>query len=465
MAVSRPFLLALLAAVLLGATVLASTGARQHAGEPTAAKHRTPATAATGSQPARPAASPVKSGRFRFRLAFFGLADRGGKVRERQAITATGAFQGRGATRVPRFDIDVQVRSDAGRLRTGAISLGSRGFLSKGDTAYALPPALWSRLSAARPQIAGYAARGARASGTGRPALLGFDSGPWLPGLHRSGSATVDGVDSVHLVSRVDAERMLRDIGGSGSRAGGVVPGLDPATAKRVARVVRNARADLYVGKRDGVLRRLRMRANLEDPGAKGARAGDFRHGRAEISFDLTAANRSQRIAAPKRVSKAPPSVLGRSTGIFASGALGVGVVAIDQPGLAGARRAGYRFDRAAPPRSAARARGGRMAAAGLPRRVTRALERRKVVVLFFFQPGASDDAATAGSVRGLRKRKSVAVFSDRIKDVGRYGPLVGGVGVSQAPSIVIIGRDRRARLLQGFVDAKTLAQEISDAR
>jgi hypothetical protein len=36
---------------------------------------------------------------------------------------------------------------------------------------------------------------------------------------------------------------------------------------------------------------------------------------------------------------------------------------------------------------------------------------------------------------------------------------------VAQAPAVVIVGKKRRARLIEGFVDAGTLRQHVVDAR
>ena len=100
-----------------------------------------------------------------------------------------------------------------------------------------------------------------------------------------------------------------------------------------------------------------------------------------------------------------------------------------------------------------------------LPRRVAAALARRQVVVLFFYQRGAADDGATARAVAGLRGSRGVAVFSDSVARVARYRRLVEGTGLAQAPAVVVIDRDRKAGLVEGFVDAETLAQVVADAR
>jgi hypothetical protein len=95
---------------------------------------------------------------------------------------------------------------------------------------------------------------------------------------------------------------------------------------------------------------------------------------------------------------------------------------------------------------------------------VSRAIGRGDVVVLAFFQRGA-DDRAAASAIASLPSEHGVAVFTDQVAHVSRYGSLIQGIGIDQAPAIVIVDHDRRARLIQGYVDAETLAQEVSDAR
>ncbi len=103
--------------------------------------------------------------------------------------------------------------------------------------------------------------------------------------------------------------------------------------------------------------------------------------------------------------------------------------------------------------------------AAAPPEDVRKALARKRTVVLFFYQRRAADDDATARSVSSLRGRSGVRVFSAPVSKLGDYQAVIGGAGVSQAPAIVILGRDRAARLIEGYVDAESLAQLVADAR
>lgn len=101
---------------------------------------------------------------------------------------------------------------------------------------------------------------------------------------------------------------------------------------------------------------------------------------------------------------------------------------------------------------------------AGLPPKVGKAFKARRTIVLFFRQPAADDDATAkaVGSVRGV---KGVSVFSAPLSRLADYRRVVTGLGVTQAPAVVIVGKDRKARLVEGYVDPTTLRQQVRDAK
>ena len=101
---------------------------------------------------------------------------------------------------------------------------------------------------------------------------------------------------------------------------------------------------------------------------------------------------------------------------------------------------------------------------AGVPPKVGKALVARRTVVLFFRQP-AADDVATAAAVGSVRGTEGVSVFTAPIRRLASYRGVVSGLGISQAPAVVIVDRNRRARLLEGFIDAGTLRQQVKDTR
>jgi hypothetical protein len=107
---------------------------------------------------------------------------------------------------------------------------------------------------------------------------------------------------------------------------------------------------------------------------------------------------------------------------------------------------------------------------AGLPRDVARALNAHKVVVLFFYDPAASDDQATKAAVRAARSAanpaaaRAVAVFQDVVARISDYRRVVGTLGISQSPAMVVVDRSRKAELLQGYLDSGTIRQTVRDA-
>jgi hypothetical protein len=94
-----------------------------------------------------------------------------------------------------------------------------------------------------------------------------------------------------------------------------------------------------------------------------------------------------------------------------------------------------------------------------------KALGRGDVVVFFFTQPGPADDTGTRQAVKSLAHTKGVSVFTVGLGDLSTYRPVLSGAGVSQVPAVVVVRAGKKARLLQGFVDAATLRQTVADAR
>lgn len=104
-------------------------------------------------------------------------------------------------------------------------------------------------------------------------------------------------------------------------------------------------------------------------------------------------------------------------------------------------------------------------AAAGLPASVAVALAQGKTVVLLLSDDKAADDRSTAEAVKSLKgKVPNVKIFSDRLSRLGSYRAIVGRVGVSQTPAVVIV-RGSKARVVEGYVDPETLRQQVIDAK
>ena len=110
---------------------------------------------------------------------------------------------------------------------------------------------------------------------------------------------------------------------------------------------------------------------------------------------------------------------------------------------------------------------------AKLPKSVAAALTARKILVLGVFgdgdtkwRPMADDDRYTRNALRKANRYDGdVLVKPVGISKLSTYGPLVNDLGVSQSPSIVVIDRELKARVLTGYVDRISINQAIADAR
>jgi hypothetical protein len=104
----------------------------------------------------------------------------------------------------------------------------------------------------------------------------------------------------------------------------------------------------------------------------------------------------------------------------------------------------------------------------GMPRDVAQALNANKVVVLFFYEPAASDDQATRAAVRAVRSAGGgagqVRLFQDVVARISDYRRVTGSLGISQSPAMVVIDRNRKAQLLQGYLDSGSIRQTVRDA-
>jgi hypothetical protein len=99
------------------------------------------------------------------------------------------------------------------------------------------------------------------------------------------------------------------------------------------------------------------------------------------------------------------------------------------------------------------------------PQKLQRALRDERKVVLLFVNARGLDDKIVEGSLRAVRRDTKALTLTDSVLNVDRYGSLVENLGVTQTPSIVLIDRNGKARLVEGYVDTESLVQVVADAR
>ncbi len=103
-----------------------------------------------------------------------------------------------------------------------------------------------------------------------------------------------------------------------------------------------------------------------------------------------------------------------------------------------------------------------RPVAAGRPevRAVLRDIERRKTVVMLFAGRGADDRTVRRAVARADRHDGAVTVHVAPIRRLAAYDPVVRGLPVQHAPTVLVIARDKTAQAISGL----TVTREIDEA-
>jgi len=402
MAISRPFLLAVLGALLLGVTVLAVQNART-----TSDNDATPAVIQTQAAPAPADSSATSTPADTLRAAFdlsdvhrarfqanLYLAD---KTTAR--ISLAGAFDTTGDSAMPRFRVRAEFRAAGAKAAGGFVSLGDRAYFVKGDTGWRMPALLWG------PMVQNVS-------------KIGFHPQTWARDVKSKGTERIAGVETEHLVARVDAKAVLNDLASS---AGGSV------NERAIRRNVKRAELDVWVAKDDHRMRQFELQL-------LGSRKRGLR-----LEARLLDVNEPQRIVAPAHVrSGAPAGAFGGLAQLFANGV--AGATGADTSSL-------------------------KALTSPNPGRAARAIRKHQKVVILFGNARGLDDRAMIPVIRSVDRRTKALVLTDDIAAVDRYGTLPEDLAVSQTPSVVIVDRRGHARLIEGYVDSNTLTQAVADAR
>ena len=246
-------------------------------------------------------------------------------------VQASGPYrQTRG--KLPSFDIDLRVGTGGGGqvVSTGRLSTGDRAFVKFEDTFYELPR---STVEQANRSLR----RDRRQRGVLRQ--IGMNARSWVQNAKIEGHDKVAGVETTHVSGALDVRRLLQDlnrfVGRSGTALGaaaGQVPRpLTRSQLDKIAQVVKDPSFDVYVGKRDDIIRRVSARLNLEVPREDRARVGGLTGGSVVFSLEFSRVNGNQRIVAPAKAR--PLSDLTKSLGV---GALNGGLGALDGTGTGG---------------------------------------------------------------------------------------------------------------------------------
>jgi hypothetical protein len=93
-------------------------------------------------------------------------------------------------------------------------------------------------------------------------------------------------------------------------------------------------------------------------------------------------------------------------------------------------------------------------------------LAKGKTLVILFYGKSADDVSARKAVHRtALADPKHVVSAYVPISQVGHYSAITTDVDITTFPTVLVIGTDRKATPLTGFIDAGTVKQAVGDAR
>ena len=183
-----------------------------------------------------------------FRLDPEGLLAVGGPVK----FTLRGPF--RAARGEPtRFNIDVVATLAERSYDAGVLSTGRRTLVRLDDGTYRVGDAIVDRLRRSAK---------ARQDTPGLP-VTGFEPLRWISAARKKGNERVAGVDTIRIGGKLNVERLLGDLDGLLTKAGGSAARstlLAPKLRGQIAGAVESSSIDVWTGAADKRLRQLAVR-------------------------------------------------------------------------------------------------------------------------------------------------------------------------------------------------------------
>jgi hypothetical protein len=231
---------------------------------------------------------------------------------------------------LPSADIELRIGSGGGgqTITSGVLTTGDRAFLKFQDVYYEQPP---EQVRETNRMIRRNSRRNGDSLGE-----LGLDPRSWLVEATDEGDADVAGVETSHVSGTLDVDTLMRDLNDFVSRsasalgAGEAPPQLTAEDIRELSAAVKDPTFDVYVGKKDHLIRRISGRVEFEIPEANREDLGGLRGGTITFSVELRDVNGDQEIEAPAR--SRPLSRLTDSLGGGALEGLGTGGGAPEEP-------------------------------------------------------------------------------------------------------------------------------------
>jgi hypothetical protein len=221
------------------------------------------------------------------------------------SIRLSGPFQSRGKGKVPLFDFTFDLSSAGQSFSAGAVSTGTKAFLTFGGNAYSLPDNLFASFEQSFAQAQSTAAKRPSRSTL---SALGIDPLRWLQNPSKAGTQDVGGSRTIHTRADVNIVQLLQDVskllsrfGQTGAAGTARIPRtITPLQQQEIQRSIKTASLDVYTGSDDKTLRRLTIDLVLSVPADLRTKASSLTSGNLSFDLQFSDLNHSQSVSAPR---------------------------------------------------------------------------------------------------------------------------------------------------------------------
>lgn len=216
-----------------------------------------------------------------------------------------GPFETRGEGKLPKLALDLAIEGAGASFQAGVVTTGEKGWLKLQGTTFVVDDATFRQFREGYEKSA--ADSGGKDSGMSFSAL-GIDPLRWLKDAEVAGSEEIGGAETDRITARVDVATFLEDVNTLLSKAGQLggqateqVPqSLTEQQRKDIESSIKSAAVEIWTGKDDRALRRLRLVIDIDVPEDVRPRAGGLSTGTLTFNLTINDLNEPQEIAEPE---------------------------------------------------------------------------------------------------------------------------------------------------------------------
>jgi hypothetical protein len=202
------------------------------------------------------------------------------------SLSLSGPFENQGKTKLPKFDVSLSASGQGQSIKAGAESTGDKGFVSFNGQDYSIPDNIFQQFKQGYEKAAEQSSKQQSGNKTSL-STLGIDPRQWLTNPKNAGEDKVGDTDVIKITGGVDVGKLLDDVNQALSKAGslglsnGQLPtSLTEQQKAQVEKAVKSVAVEIYTGKDDTILRRIKVDLTAQDPTGNSS-------GKLDLSFDL----------------------------------------------------------------------------------------------------------------------------------------------------------------------------------